>query len=92
MSDTVFYAILFPSLWIGLMILVGLAVVIAGLFKKGRQSFMNPKEYAEKMEAELNEKTPEKPIKKAFRNPFVLSQDEIDETKNNLSTDATRQK
>lgn len=72
----------FIAMWIGLMALIGLALLVTRLFrKKEEETTVDPKEYAEKMEAELNEKTPEKPIKKAFRNPFVLSADEIQETK-----------
>ncbi len=72
----------FVAVWIGLMVLIGLALLVTRLFrKKEEETTIDPKEYAEKMEAELNEKTPEKPIKKHFRNPFVLSSDEVEETK-----------
>ncbi len=74
----------FIATWIGLMALIGLALLVTRLFrKKEEETTVDPKKYAEKMEAELNEKTPEKPIKKQFRNPFVLSADEIEETKKN---------
>ena len=82
MSEGVIELLGFGAMWIGLMALIGLALMITALFrKKDNETLVNPKEYAEKMEADLAEKTPEKPIKKKFRNPFVLSPDEIAETK-----------
>ena len=36
-------------------------------------------------EEEMKESTPEKPIKKFFRNPYVLSGDEIEETKESVN-------
>lgn len=72
----------FVAAWIGLMVLIGVALFITGLFrKKGDNSTVNPEEYAEKFEKELAEKPESKPIKKAFRNPFCLSEDEIEETR-----------
>ncbi len=72
----------FVAMWVGLMALIGVALAVTRLFrKKEEETSVDPKEYAEKLEAELAEKTPEKPIKKPFRNPFVLSADEIEETK-----------
>ena len=76
----------FIAVWLGIMAAIGAALMVTRLFrKKEDESTVDPKEYAERLEAELNEKTPEKPIKKQFRNPFFLSTDEIEETKNNLS-------
>lgn len=86
MPESVIDFLTFIAMWIGLMALIGVALAVTRLFrKKEEETSVDPKEYAEKMEAELSEPTPEKPIKKGWRNPFVLSQDEIDETKNNLS-------
>ena len=72
----------FALYWIGVMAIIGLALLITQLFrKKEDNSFENPKEYAENYEKSINEPTAEKPIKKELRNPFFLSHDEIKETK-----------
>ena len=82
MPEGVVNFLTFIALWVGLMALIGAALAVTRLFrKKEEERPVDPKEYAEKMEAELNETTPEKPIKKNWRNPFVLSSDEIEETK-----------
>ncbi len=71
----------FLGVWLGIMAIIGLAVVITSLFGKNKSNEkVNPQDYARRFEEELSGKTPEKPIKKALRNPFVMSQDEIDET------------
>lgn len=75
----------FAACWIGIMALIGGALWITQKFrKKDAETTVDPKEYAEKFEAELKETTPEKPIKKQFRNPFYLSPDEIRETKEEI--------
>lgn len=72
----------FVACWIGVMALIGGALWLTQKFrKKDEETTVDPKEYAEKFEEELNSSTPEKPIKKQFRNPFYLSPDEIKETK-----------
>ena len=82
MPEGVVNFLTFIAMWIGLMALIGAALAVTRLFRKrDEETTVDPKEYAEKMEAELNEATPEKPIKKGWRNPFVLSADEIEETK-----------
>ena len=74
--------ITFALMWLLLMGLIGLALWLTGkLFGKKDAKTVNPEEYAENFEKELAEPTPEKPIKKFFRNPYVLSNDEIAETK-----------
>ena len=68
--------------WVGAMALIGICLYITGkFFRKGGEETVNPEEYAKKFEEEMNELTPEKPIKEKHRNPFVLSSDEIKETK-----------
>lgn len=75
----------FVACWIGVMALIGGALWITQKFrKKDEETTVDPKAYAEKFEEELNETTPEKPIKKQFRNPFYLSPDEIKETKEEI--------
>ena len=72
----------FAFTWLLLMGLIGLALWLTGkLFGKKDAKTVNPEEYAKKFEEEMAETTPEKPIKKFFRNPYVLSNDEIAETK-----------
>lgn len=72
----------FAACWIGIMALIGLALWLTQKFrKKEDETTVNPEKYAEEFEKELQETTPEKPIKKQFRNPFYLSPDEIRETK-----------
>lgn len=74
--------ITFSLMWLLLMGLIGLALWLTGkLFGKKDAKTVNPEEYAKKFEEDLAEATPEKPIKKFFRNPYVLSSDEIKETK-----------
>ncbi len=73
----------FVALWLGIMALIGLALWLTGKLRKPEEdTTVDPKEYAENFEKDLKEPTPEKPIKKQFRNPFYLSPDEIEETKN----------
>ncbi len=75
------YILYFLGGWLGIMAIIGLAVVITYLFGKNKSGKKeSPQEYARRFEEELAEKTPEKPINKALRNPFFMSQDEIDET------------
>lgn len=72
----------FAAVWLIMMALIGLALYLTGrFFGKKDGDTANPEEYAKKFEEEMNETTPEKPIKKFFRNPYVLSSDEIKETK-----------
>ena len=72
----------FAFMWLLLMGLIWLALVLTGkFFGKKDAKTVNPEEYAKNFEKELAETTPEKPIKKFFRNPYVLSNDEIAETK-----------
>ncbi|MBO5852413.1 MAG: hypothetical protein J6Q74_01215 [Clostridia bacterium] len=72
----------FVALWLGVMVLIGLALALTARFdKKGNDETVNGEEYAKKFEEEMAEPTPEKPIKKFFRNPYVLSDDEIRETR-----------
>ncbi len=72
----------FAACWIGIMALIGLALWLTQKFrKKDDETTVSPEEYAKDFEKELQEATPEKPIKKQFRNPFYLSPDEIKETK-----------
>ena len=72
----------FAFMWLLLMGLIGLALWLTGkLFGKKDAKTVNPEEYAKNFEKELAEPTPEKPIKKFFRNPYVLSKEEIAETK-----------
>ena len=78
----------FAFTWLLLMGLIGLALWLTGkLFGKKDAKTVNPEEYAKKFEEEMAETTPEKPIKKFFRNPYVLSNEEIAETKE--ETDAS---
>lgn len=71
----------FILMWVGIMAAIGGALFVTSFFrKKEEETPVDPKEYQEKFEEEMAEKTPEKPIKKAFRNPYVLSDDEIRET------------
>ena len=78
----------FAFMWLLLMGLIWLALVLTGkFFGKKDAKPVNPEEYAKKFEEEMAETTPEKPIKKFFRNPYVLSNDEIAETKE--ETDAS---
>lgn len=80
--ETLEQYIAFAASWIGIMALIGIALWLTGKFrKKDEETIVDPKEYAENFEKELNETTPEKPIKKQFRNPFFLSPDEVRETK-----------
>ena len=72
----------FAFTWLLLMGLIWLALVLTGkFFGKKNAKTVNPEEYAKKFEEEMAETTPEKPIKKFFRNPYVLSNEEIAETK-----------
>ena len=72
----------FAALWLGAMALIGGALVLTQRFRKtDDEKTVNAEEYAKKFEEEMGEPTPEKPIKKFFRNPYVLSSDEIRETK-----------
>ncbi len=72
----------FAACWIGIMALIGLSLLLTQKFrKKDDETTVSPEKYAEEFEKELQETTPEKPIKKQFRNPFYLSPDEIRETK-----------
>ena len=72
----------FVLIWLGLMAAIFGALFVTSLFrKKENETLVDPKEYEERFEAQMAEKTPEKPIKKTFRNPYVLSDDEIRETK-----------
>ena len=72
----------FAFTWLLLMGLIWLALVLTGkFFGKKNAKTVNPEEYAKKFEEEMAETTPEKPIKKFFRNPYVLSNEEIRETK-----------
>ena len=72
----------FAAVWLFMMALIGLCLYITGkFFRKDDGKTVSPQEYAEKFEEELTETTPEKPIKKFFRNPYVLSKEEIQETK-----------
>ncbi len=72
----------FLLLWVGIMALIGLTLYVTQHFrKKDEEKKVTPEEYAKNFEEEMAETTPEKPIKKFFRNPYVLSQDEIKETK-----------
>ena len=78
----------FALLWFGIMALIGLALFITQRFRKtDDEKMIGGEEYAKKFEEEMAETTPEKPIKKFFRNPYVLSNDEIAETKE--ETDAS---
>ena len=76
------------GMWLLLMGLIWLALVLTGKFfgKKDGEK-INPEEYAKKFEEEMAETTPEKPIKKFFRNPYVLSDEEIVETKEVVDRD-----
>ena len=72
----------FAFMWLLLMGLIWLALVLTGkFFGKKNAKTVNPEEYAKKFEEEMAETTPEKPIKKSFRNPYVLSNEEVEETK-----------
>ena len=72
----------FVAVWVGLMALIGIALWITQRFRKKEDTeTVDPKQYAEDFEAQLHETTPEKPIKKEFRNPFYLSEDEKNEIK-----------
>ena len=72
----------FAVYWIGIMALIGLALFITQKFRKPEEETkMSGEEYAKKFEEEIAEATPEKPIKKFLRNPYVLSSDEVRETK-----------
>ena len=72
----------FAVYWIGIMALIGLALFITQKFRKPEEETkISGEEYAKKFEEEMAEPTPEKPIKKFLRNPYVLSTDEIKETK-----------
>ncbi len=72
----------FTVYWVGIMALIGLALFITQKFRKPEEERkMSGEEYAKKFEEEMNAPTPEKSIKKFFRNPYVLSNDEIKETK-----------
>ena len=74
----------FVALWLGVMALIGLALALTRRFRKtDNEETVSGEEYAKNFEKEMKEPTPEKPIKKFFRNPYVLSQDEIKETKEN---------
>ena len=76
----------FATVWLILMALIGLALYLTGkFFGKKDGGTVNPEEYAKKFEEEMKESTPEKPIKKFFRNPYVLSGDEIEETKESVN-------
>lgn len=67
--------------WLSIMAVIAVtALIVSKLSGKGEQEKISGEEYARRFEEELNEKTPEKPIKKHLRNPFYMSQDEIDET------------
>ena len=80
--ESVMHFLEFAFTWLLLMGLIGLALWLTGkLFGKKDAKTVNPEEYAKKFEEEMAETTPEKPIKKFFRNPYVLSNDEIAETK-----------
>ena len=75
----------FAFTWLLLMGLIWLALVLTGkFFGKKNTKTVNPEEYAKKFEEEMAETTPEKPIKKFFRNPYVLSNEEIAETKESV--------
>lgn len=75
----------FAVYWVGIMALIGLALFITQKFRKPEEETkMSGEEYAKNFEKELNEATPEKPIKKIFRNPYVLSNEEIEETKQSV--------
>ncbi|MBQ1187111.1 MAG: hypothetical protein II342_03665 [Clostridia bacterium] len=72
----------FIALWLGVMVLIGIALAITQRFRKtDEEKTVSAEEYAKKFEEEMAKPTPEKPIKKFFRNPYVLSNDEIKETK-----------
>ena len=72
----------FAVCWIGIMALIGVALWVTQKFrKKDDEGTVNPQEYTKKFEEEMARPTPEKNIKKEFRNPFFLSSDEIMETK-----------
>ena len=74
----------FVALWLGVMALIGLALALTERFRKpDNEETISGEEYAKNFEKEVNAAPPEKPIKKFFRNPYVLSQDEIKETKEN---------
>ena len=80
--ETIADFISFAALWLGAMALIGGALLLTQRFrKKDDEKTVSGEEYAKKFEEELSEPTPEKPIKKFFRNPYVLSGDEIRETK-----------
>lgn len=80
--ETIADFISFAALWLGAMALIGGALLLTQRFrKKDAEQTVNPEDYAKKFEEEMREPTPEKPIKKFFRNPYVLSGDEIRETK-----------
>ena len=80
--ESVMQFIEFAFTWLLLMGLIWLALVLTGkFFGKKNAKTVNPEEYAKKFEEEMAETTPEKPIKKFFRNPYVLSNEEIAETK-----------
>ena len=72
----------FAVYWVGIMALIGLALAITQKFrKKDEEKMLSCEEYARQFEEEMNAATPEKPIKKFFRNPYVMSDDEVRETK-----------
>lgn len=80
--ETIADFISFAALWLGAMALIGGALLLTQRFrKKDAEQTVNPEDYAKNFEEEMREPTPEKPIKKFFRNPYVLSGDEIRETK-----------
>ena len=76
----------FAFYWISIMALIGLALFITQKFRKPEdETKVSGEEYAKKFEEEMAEATPEKPIKKIFRNPYVLSNEEIEETKESVN-------
>ncbi len=75
----------FAVYWVGIMALIGLALFTTQKFrKKDEEKGISGEEYAKQFEKDMAEPTPEKPIKKFFRNPYVLSQDEIEETREEI--------
>ena len=63
----------FAVYWIGIMALIGLALFITQKFRKPEEETkISGEEYAKKFEDEMAEPTPENPIKKFLRNPYVL--------------------
>ena len=89
--ESLFDVLSFFALWIGVMALIGLALFITQKFRKPEdEEKISGEEYAKKFEEEMSEPTPEKPIKKFFRNPYVLSDDEIKETKERVGEQESR--